>query len=136
MWLKAECIEEVNGNRIVFKENKSKLTLLNERKLICRKIKVDGCQIVEGLKCDYALFNNEIECYIELKGQDIKHAFKQLIATMEKLSVQPQMAPKISFVICTRSPMAPAEIQNMQFKFKRDYNSKLLVRSGDYEHSI
>jgi UDP-glucose 6-dehydrogenase len=136
MWLKAECIEEVNGNRIVFKENKSKLTLLNERKLICRKIKVDGCQIVEGLKCDYALFNNEIECYIELKGQDIKHAFKQLIATMEKLSVQPQMAPKISFVICTRSPMATAEIQNMQFKFKRDYNSKLLVRSGDYEHSI
>jgi hypothetical protein len=24
----------------------------------------------------------------------------------------------------------------MQLKFKRDYNSKLLVRSQDYEHTI
>ncbi len=55
---------------------------------------------------------------------------------MEKLSAQLQKAPKISFVICTRSPLATAEIQNMQLKFKRDYNSKLLVRSKDYEHSI
>ncbi len=136
MRLKAECVEEVNDNRIVFKENKSKLTLINDRKLNCKKIEVDGCQIVDGLRCDCALFNDEIEYYIELKGQDIKHAFKQLIATIEKLSTQPQRAPKISFVICTRSPLATAEIQNMQLKFKRDYNSKLLVRSKDYEHSI
>lgn len=136
MELKRECFVEVDHNRIVFEENKSKLTLVNERKLNCKKLKVDGCQIVDGLKCDYALFNDEVECYIELKGQDIKHAFKQLIATMEKLSAQLQKAPKISFVICTRSPLATAEIQDMQLKFKRDYNSKLLVRSKDYEHSI
>ncbi len=76
MELKPKCIEELNNERIVFGENKSKLTLINKRKLKCKKIKVDGCQIEEGIKCDYALFNDEVECYIELKGQDIKHAFK------------------------------------------------------------
>jgi hypothetical protein len=136
MKLKGKCVEEVNDNRIVFKENKSKLTLVNDRKLNCKRIKVDGCQIDDELKCDWALFNDEVECYIELKGQDIKHAFKQIIATMEKLSVQPRSAPKMCFVICTRSPLATAEIQDMQLRFKRDYNSKLLVRSKEYEHSI
>lgn len=136
MKLKPNCTKEVNDKRIVFEEKNSKLTLFNNRKLNCKKIKVDGCQIVDGLRCDWALFNDELECYIELKGQDVKHAFKQLTETMKKLSAQPQKAPKLSFVICTRSPLATAEIQDMQLKFKRDYNSKLLVRSGDYEHSI
>lgn len=136
MKLKGKCVEEVNDNRIVFKEKKSKLTLINDRKLNCRRIEVDGCQIEDELKCDWALFNDEVECYIELKGQDIKHAFKQLMATIKQLSANSQKTPKMSFVICTRSPLATAEIQDMQLRFKRDYNSKLLVRSKDYEHSI
>lgn len=58
MELKRECVVEADHKRIVFEEKRSKLTLVKERKLTCKKIKVDGCQIVEGLKCDYALFGS------------------------------------------------------------------------------
>lgn len=50
------------------------------------KIKIDGCEIVDQntLKCDFMIVKRDevLEVYVELKGSDIVHAAKQILATI------------------------------------------------------
>jgi len=83
--MKDECSEIVDHKEIVFKENRSKLTILNPNRLIGKRLEVDGCEITEGIRCDYLLLIKSLEMFIELKGQDIHHAIEQLERTMSLL---------------------------------------------------
>tara|TARA_B100000378_G_C18035728_1_gene408983 strand:- start:56 stop:457 length:402 start_codon:yes stop_codon:yes gene_type:complete len=114
----------------VFKENKSKLTLINKDLVSSTAIQVDGCEINDNsIRCDFMHIAKEIEFYIELKGQDLKHAQEQLIATIKRLSSNYRKQKKISYIICTRSPLSSTEIQNIKREFKKNYNSKIEIKS-------
>jgi hypothetical protein len=75
----------------------------------------------------------DIEMYIELKGCDIEYAMKQIEASINVLSCNIQKQKKISYIICTRSPLGSTEIQNYQRKFKKLYNSELKIKSTPFE---
>jgi hypothetical protein len=85
---------------VSLKENQSKIIFENPAQLEICILTVDGeannGAIRDGLRCDYALTaeNIEGEFYIELKGRDIKHAFKQLEATIKQISEDPQRQVK------------------------------------------
>lgn len=120
----------------VFEENKSKLTLLNKDQVDSTRILVDGCEINDkSIRCDFLHIAKETEMYIELKGQDLEHAIKQISNTIRILSSNPSKSIKRSYVICTRSPLSSTQIQNLKRTFKRDFNSSLEIKSSPHTDS-
>lgn len=133
--MKEECTEITRQKLIVLKEKKRKshLIVANPRQLEVMRVEVDDCQIDDdSLRCDYFFQAKETEHYVELKGENVPHAMKQLRSTIKQLSADRQKAKKVSFIICTRSPMNAAAIQNERAKFRKHYNSDLAVlKSGN-----
>ena len=106
----------------------------NKDEVKATKIIIDGCQITNGIRCDYMYLIKDSEIYIELKGQDIKHAIEQIETTIKKLSSNLKKQKKKSFIICTRSPLTSTSIQNIQVKFRKNYNSEFIVKSSPHKH--
>lgn len=128
------CRETSNHKFYTFQERRSALTLENTKLIVSTKVCVDGCEIDDdGIRCDFLHLANNIEMYIELKGQDIKHAISQIERTIQILSENPQKKPKISYVICTRSPLSSTEIQNYERQFRLKFNSKLIIKSSPFK---
>lgn len=134
--MKEECTITNKNKLVVFQENRSKLTIENIDEVEGSKIIVDGCEITEGLRCDFMYLIKDIEFFIEVKGQDLEHAISQLKTTITKLSQNPKKTKKKSFIICTRSPLSSASIQNLQVKFRKNYNSELIIKSTPYKYKI
>jgi hypothetical protein len=128
--MKKGCVSRTKQKIISFSENRSTLVLNNSNNVEAICVVVDGCQITSGIRCDYLMIANEIEHFIELKGQDLMHAIEQLIATIKVLSSNAVKHPKISYIICTRSPLNSASIQNLQVQFRKKYNSQLIIKSS------
>ena len=138
MTIPSECIEITKNKKIVFKENKSQIIFENQNSLKVEKIKVDGCAIKEGIKCDYMIkiAKLDLEIYIELKGKDIDHALKQLETTIKKLSENYLKKTKICFIISTRCPSMTAKIQNFKKKFKKNYNARLTIKNLNCSYKL
>lgn len=125
------CRKLSNQKLFVYEENRSKLTLENKDQVDSESVIVDGCEINDTtLRCDYMHIAKEIEFYIELKGQDIEHAIEQIAATIKRLSTNEKGQEKKSYIICTRSPLSSSKIQNLKIKFKKNFNSELIVKSS------
>lgn len=138
-----DCKEIVDGKEIVFSEKRSKLSLINKDRKQIQRIRVDGCQITSNsvLKCDWmAVLDDSLqgrtEFFIELKGQDVKHALAQVSATIEALSNDSKGGFKRSYVVSTRTPMASTEVQNWKKKYKKAYNSTLQIKSSPLRENI
>lgn len=132
-----KCRQIVTHQRIVFEENRSKITFLNPSKQKVQKVKVDGCLPIDGIKCDFLLISEKkVEYFVELKGSDVDHAANQLCATIENISAAPKTQPKHSFVISTRCPLTSPQIQVLQKKFKREYNSTFRIKNLQSEQDL
>ena len=134
--MKSECLTVTTQEKLVLRENQSTLTILNLNKKKVTKVIVDGCEITNGIRCDYMLLENDMEYYIELKGEGIDHAFEQIKKTILRLSSNAKLKPKTCLVICTRSPLSSTKIQNVQIQFKKEFNSKLIVKSSPMEYRL
>lgn len=128
--MKKECITRTKQKIISFSEKRSTLILNNTNQVEVTCVVVDGCQITSGIRCDHLMLAKEIEHFIELKGQDLMHAIEQLITSIKTLSSNASKQPKISYVICTRSPLNSTAIQNLQVQFRKNYNSQLIIKSS------
>lgn len=135
--MKMENCRKTSNNKVfTFKENRSSLTLLNKDEVPSMTILVDGCEIKgDQIRCDYMHIAKETEIYIELKGQDLTHAMDQIEKTMGLLSTDKKKQKKISYIICTRSPLSSTEIQIFGRKFKERFNSKLVIKSSPFTDS-
>jgi hypothetical protein len=123
-------------NRIFkFVEQGRKLTLNNINEVESTKIRVDDCEITEGIRCDYMHVIPDREFYIELKGQDIKHAVDQIKRTIGILGEKDKILKRTSYIICTRCPLASTEVQFLQREFRKKLSSELIVRSSPHEDS-
>ena len=133
-----DCETIIKNSNIPLKENRSEIVFENPKRLEVCVIKVDGCAITDGIRCDYALTAESVkeEFHIELKGCDVKHAFDQLEATIKKISSNPQNTPKLCFIISTRCPLSSIEIQGRQKKMKKKYNAKLIVKNTPHIYTI
>ena len=118
----------------VYQEMRSKLILENVDSIESTSITVDGCEINDDtIRCDFMHIAKGIEFYIELKGQDLEHALEQIKSTIFRLSTNVKKGNKISYIICTRSPMSSSEIQNHKLKFRKKFNSKLEIKSSPFK---
>ncbi len=130
MDFKKECCQYIKASLIRCEENKRKIIFDNPNKKEVVVITVDGCQITDGIRCDFLVLEGSDEYFIELKGEDIKHAFEQLRRTISLLGNK-TCTKRNSFVISSRSPLSSAEIQNMRLLFRKHYQSDLLVKNSN-----
>jgi hypothetical protein len=134
-----ECLRELRDAQIVCQEGRYKVVFKNPRRLLVQKIKIDGCMILTGPRCDYlVIFGKPItEVYIELKGSDIRHALRQIERTIGLFSQDRVCCQKICYVVCRNvAPQIQTRIQGEKLRLKKNYNAKLTVKSNVIEHEI
>lgn len=140
-----ECGNFRDDSQIVVKENRREFRIVNNNRKKLLEVKVDGCLIsIEGKRCDWLLI--EIDSnhahFIELKGCEIKEAFKQLENTIRIISepkngyIENEFIRKSAYVICSRSPMNSTEIQNEKKNFKKKLKTELVIHETKYTVNI
>lgn len=131
-WEKS-CESNTADSRIVFSENRSKLTVLNESKSRFKRVVVDDCAIREGERCDYLLIrqHDRSEYFIELKGSNIRKACSQLRKSMTVL--RDGSLQCVCFVISTRCPLMGTEIQLLKQEFRKKLNAILIIKNSPAE---
>lgn len=109
------------------------------------EIEVDHCLPINGKKCDYLLVNkNENKAhFIELKGNKIKDALAQLENSIQEISnpgkglISKNFNQKYAYVIPTQyNPKLTTNIQRTQKRFKRDYQTELVVKNNKCEKDL
>ena len=135
MEIKKNCTLSTTDSKIKCEENKRKIIFNNKNRVSAEKITVDNCQITSGVRCDYLVRHEKKEYFVELKGEDIKHAFEQLARSITLLGSDDCQLRK-SFIISSRSPLASAQIQNIRLKFKKKYSSDLIVKNNSFEEDL
>lgn len=123
------CIRMSSDSQIKFEELNRKIIFLNPNHERYQKVQVDGCTIIDGIKCDKLLLSSDEheERYVELKGTDVMHAIDQLEATILRLGEYEYN--RHSYVICTNvAPAYTTQIQKKQVLFKKRYKSELVVK--------
>jgi exopolysaccharide biosynthesis predicted pyruvyltransferase EpsI len=138
-----QCERITKAPIIPLEEKQSKIIFENPTQLeVCiltvdHKDKGKGA-IQDGLRCDYALTTEEIdvELYVELKGRDIKHAFKQLEATIQRISEDPRRQSKYCFVIASRCTLEGSDIRIMKAQMKKKYSAELVIKNRQHTHIL
>lgn len=134
---KSKCIVNNNNPIIPLEEKQSKISFLNPSRQNVQIITIDGCQITDGTRCDYLVIpESGVEHFVELKGSDFHHAIEQLETTIKIIHQSYVNIRSFSFVIITRSPRLSPRIQIIKNRFKKDYNSTLIIKKSNYEHKI
>jgi hypothetical protein len=121
-----DCEELTTDTRILLSEKQSRLCFVNNSKASVRKVKVDGCVIRDGLRCDWLIIGaDQSEFFVELKGGDVHHGIKQLEASMHLRDTE-SSAPKLACLVNARMAK-PARTRYLKSKetFKKKYNVTL-----------
>lgn len=128
-----DCIRTVCDSKPKVEENGRKAVFLNPGNAAIKKVRVDGCLIVdETLKADYIVSKpNVVDVIVELKGKDIDHAKDQIVATLAFWKAHPPFSAKIAgLIICSRSPMSSSDLQVMKKKVKDQHGLLLTVHEN------
>ncbi|MBD3587917.1 hypothetical protein [Bacteroides sp. GM023] len=134
---KQACTREVTDKIVVVKEKKCKCIFLNPNQYSLTKITVDGCQITEGIKCDYLILDHcHNEYFVELKGKDLPHAVEQLEASIQQLSAKNSTVKKQAIIVSSRYPSNDTSAQRAKALFKKKYGIELISKNIQAEITI
>jgi len=129
------CATQTTHKIITAEENRRKLTINNPSGKVVRKIKVDGCVIVDsGKRCDYMFeiddFASQViywVIYLELKGCDIEKAYTQLVATIDRFIVEHRGIKKECHIVASRVPKAGPKVQQLKIRLLKEKKATLIV---------
>lgn len=139
---KTECVEETTDSQIKFQEKGKTIVFLNSRRRCFLKVKVDGCQILDGSKCDNLLIDRESgnEYFVELKGTDVAHALEQLERSIDLLSDKDNISKDVStFIVSTNvAPKISSKIQVFNKRCKKKYGKSfsLVIKEKRLEINV
>ncbi|ELO0981386.1 hypothetical protein RZD42_000988 [Enterobacter asburiae] len=105
----------------------------NQRKI--DKMKVDGCVITKGVRCDWMFIDqlSKKEIYVELKGRDVEHAYTQITETVTQLTKSKDT--KNGIIVCTKCPLTDTKTQVIKAKARKK-NIILTIKSRVYSDTI
>jgi len=134
------CITTVADKILVFSENKSEFRIINKNQRKIEKHHVDNDDYPiekKSLKCDWLAVDVETkkEVYIELKGNKIPDAVKQLCSSVDILT-KDKKSKKLGYVICTRSPLDSTEIHTEMKKVLKSHQLLLVVKTIQHAETI
>lgn len=130
------CIVATNNPIEKFEERRSVLNIKNAARRDLLRLRVDGCLIVEGRRCDWLLIDSktETEIFIELKGVDVTEGIKQLCSSVDALSKKPPK--KYGYIVCTRCPISSPAVQKLQKTLLRTHSMTLRVKTTVHTEDI
>ena len=135
----SDCVEIKNGSKIPLEINNKRIVFNNVKREDIQIITLDNCKCISisGERCDYLLITEEpFEHFIELKGNKVKKAISQIENTIIHLSQDPHKEKK-SYVICSGvAPSMRNDIMKLKAQFLTKYNSKLEIRTRNFETDI
>ncbi|MBD2295734.1 hypothetical protein H6G06_20205 [Anabaena sphaerica FACHB-251] len=143
-----ECKEFCDSRKtIVVKDsgNKQEYRVTNENgKEIC-KIKVDGCLIKDGERCDYLILSCEGKSafFVELKGHKLEKSLNQIDSSITKLISEMQEFKIYARIVLNRTP-SPDINSSVEIKLRKrlkqqngkDSGDLIKYKSGKLEESI
>ena len=125
---------ETKDSNIKFEEKQSKIIFENKLNKLCIKVNVDGGVIAKNtncMRCDDLLVvkQEQLFCYVELKGKDIGHAIDQLEASLKNPLLNPACAQKKKAYAVGKNqiPLMSPFIQSKQKMFKTAFSTDLIV---------
>ena len=110
-----ECCERLEQSSIVLSEKRSKFELKNGKRYPIGKIEIDGCEAYDfdGPRCDAALHCDAFTAFVELKGNDLPKAVRQLENTIGQFKSLVK-GNCYAFAVTSRSPADSTEIQRQK----------------------
>ncbi|MGE3613416.1 MAG: hypothetical protein AB7G20_08090 [Sulfurimonas sp.] len=119
-----KCCESKADTKIVLQEKQSKFILSNPDRKTVAKVSFDKCREHEyfGMRCDFVLYLKDLAkqaiLFVELKGNDLLKAIKQLEASIRYFGLQSDL--KIyAYAVTSRSPLSSTYIQNEKMRLKK-----------------
>lgn len=148
LFRESECKEFCDTRKtIVVKDsgNKQEYRVTNHKgKEIC-KIKVDGCLIKDGEKCDYLILACEDKSafFVELKGHDLQKALGQIDSSLTKVITEIKEFNIYARIVLNRNP-TPDINSSVEIKLRKrlkkhngqDYGDLIKYKSKVLEESI
>ena len=130
-----KCATQTTHKIITAEENRRKLTINNPSAKVIRKIKVDGCLIIDsGKRCDYMFEIDDLVSqviywviYLELKGCDMEKAYIQLVATIDRFTVEHRGIKKECHIVASRVPKAGPKVQQLKIRLLKEKKATLIV---------
>lgn len=124
------CTKEVTDKLLVVEENKRKCVFQNPDGHLLTKVQVDGCQITQGVRCDYLIIDHcRNEYFVELKGKDFPHAIEQLEATIKQLASMDIQIKRLAIIVSSRFPSNDTTLQRAKVLFKKKYRAELQAKN-------
>ena len=102
------------------------------------QVQVDDCLITVGERCDWLFELTEpvkSALFVELKGRDIKHAYEQLLATIQQLKSHYPGYVLEAYVVASRNPQTSPSRDLLAKKLAR-LGVKLTERNGRLDLNI
>ncbi len=134
------CASTTDAATVRCEENKRKFIGVNLSRKPFLKVRVDGCLKIEsigGKRCDWLLIdvNGNIAFFIELKGSKVGHALLQLGNSIKGIGepgrgfIEKPFRQKHAYAVLSRCPINSAEIQVEKKRFRKKYNTQLVVKN-------
>lgn len=139
------CVDKVKDSNVKVEEKGRKFILVNTNRKEVLRIRIDNCVIKDNNsnKCDFLIIdpdkNNSY--FIELKGQNVKHALKQLEDTIQKIEnisngyIKTKFSKKFAFAVLSQCPLPSTQIQNIQRRFMKT-KIRLEIKNNEIRYDL
>lgn len=132
-----ECCSTCRHPLVQVSENGRKFTVSNRSKKPFVKIRYDGCVLKSAMAADYVLRTPSGDLIIELKGTNVDHGSKQVLATAEHFrSSQKNSGPFAAMIVATQFPKINTVVQRAKLAFAKEFKGPLHVVNKNYTFDL
>lgn len=130
-----DCCKNISHRKIKIEEKGKSVTFLNPEGELYVVCDVDGCLITEGPRADKLVSKiGTASVIVELKGTDVGHACKQLLASMKSQKLTAALEKNVGFlVVCQRYPRFDAFVAKAKQQSAKLYKAGFHVVSSPKE---
>ncbi len=136
------CTTKTTASNVTVSENGRSANFLNPQKEEILKIRIDGCLVKEGKRCDWIVSKpNCVDVLVELKGTDVDHAVEQIMATLSFWIPNSYFDKDNTFklaglIVCSQYPKIDTKIQRAKLAIAKKYRVPLHVRARNLDYSF
>lgn len=129
---------KISNDEIICKE-KGRTFHLHTNNASFAKVKIDGGVVAENtseLRCDYLIIKQkteDIEIFVELKGNKITKAMEQLIASYDKYANKRPKTKHYACIVSSRYPQKDTSIQIAEAKLMKKFRQKPYIKNEKLE---
>lgn len=134
----ADCQERTSVSKIKVEERGRKAIFLNPNGEEYIKTKVDGCLLINQLASDWIVSKATAgDVIVELKGVDVAHGIKQVLATAQYWHLNGHRAGRLAaLIVCRQYPKIATVVQRGIAALTKQYQAPLHIVARNAEYSI